>query len=181
MTDSDFFCELPSVARELVFRHTSIIDQRNIYRAYRSTPEFYAFNEIQKFKQPFSCWMCQLSIFLEKFWNVMIGFNTDGEGGYEYSALRCEPSHDTAAFNLLYKFQEKSHLKDVEVYSRRDFTTEDAKGADKVFDEFLEEIGDVFKAYNQNEMLEHMHFAHNEDAHIPPAFFKVFTTYQGKK
>ena len=111
----------------------------------------------------------------------MIGFNTDGEGGYEYSALRCEPSHDTAAFNLLYKFQEKSHLKDVEVYSRRDFTTEDGKGADKVFDEFLKEIGDVFKAYNQNEMLEHMHFAHNEDAHIPPAFFKVFTTYQGKK
>ena len=177
----DFFIKLPSVARELIFRKSLIIDQRNIFRAYRDTPGTDVFNEIKKFQQKFSCWICQFRIWCERFMPIMVGFNTDGEGGFEYSALRCEPAHDTVAFNFLYKHKEKNHLKDAEVYTRRDFTTKDAEGADKIFREFLDAIDDVFKAENEKELLDHIHFAHPEDTHFPESFYDVFTKYQGEE
>ena len=180
MSSFDFFADLPSVAREKIFRKCGVNDQRQIFRRYRRTLEIHVLDEIKKFKQPISCWLCQTVIWLDKFWAVMVGYNSDGEGGFEYSALRREPAHDTDAFHFLYKWQEKNHLRDIGIYKLRNFATDDADDADEIFDEFLLEIDNVFKARSPEELLDHIHFAHNEDAHIDSRIFDVFTKYQGQ-
>ena len=146
MSSFDFFVNLPSVAREKIFRKCQFSAQRRIFRVYRGTPEATTFEPIKKYHQPFSCWLCQCSVWIEMFWKCQVGYNTDGLGGFEYSAVRCEPAHDTAGFKLLYKYQEKNHLTDREVYTLRDFKTDDYKEADQILADFFREIENVFKA-----------------------------------
>ena len=114
------------------------------------------------------------------FWKCQVGYNTDGLGGFEYSAVRCEPAHDTAGFKLLYKYQEKNHLTDREVYTLRDFKTDDYKEADQILADFFREIENVFKAKSEEELLDHFDFVHKDASNPLPKISDFLIKYQGE-
>ena len=172
----DHFENCHSVPRELIFRYCSVSTQINIARAYRDTPQAHAVEEFKYHQESVHCWTCICAIFLELFWPSAIDFDQEN-GGIQFGVMRCEPSHNTTGFKLLYKL---SRFEERETYKLRDFVDKkDAEDADAILKDFITQANNVFKARSKQEMQDHISFAHDGIGNFPQKFFNVLVAHEG--
>ena len=176
----DHFEKCHSVPRELIFRYCSVSTQINIAKAYRDTPQAHTVEEFKYYRESVHCWTCICAIFLELFWPSANDFDQEN-GGIEFGAMRCEPSHNTVGFQLLYKFLERDSFEERECYKLRDFVDQkDAEAADAILNDFITQANNVFKARSKKEMQDHIFFAHDGIGNFPQKFFNVLVAHEGR-
>ena len=173
---NDFFLKADSVSREKIFRHCDVTTQRRIEKAYRGEP---AVLEFRYFKQKITCFLCTSELWINTFWSSANEIDTIN-GGIKTGVHRPEPSFNSMAFQLLYKFKEKNVYRDLETYVLRDFTNaEDCKIPDALLKKFLTEIETLYKAQSLDELVAHIEFTHNGPGRFSKDFFSVHTDQLG--
>ena len=150
--------DLPELVFKKIFRFSDIETQSNLYKAYDTDEDREILQIIKGQKeQLISCWLCQISIFLEHF------FQCDGNymfAGPFSNYLRLEPKRGTMGFDMLYQL-----IADHPVYGRiyRQRNMKDPiemAEPDKLFLEFQHRLASVPKFDNFDALQQHQHQYH---------------------
>ena len=150
--------DLPDLVFKKIFRFSDIKTQSNLYEAYDTDEDREILQVIKGQKaQLISCWLCQISIFLEHF------FQSDGNymfGGPFSNYLRLEPKRGTMGFDMLYMLI-ADHAVHGRIYRQRNMKDPiEMAEPDKLFLEFQDKLASVPKFANYDDLQQHQHQHH---------------------
>ena len=150
--------DLPELVFKKIFRFSDIESQANLYKAYDTEKDKEILQIINGQKpQVISCWLCQISVFLENFF-LNDGIHRLAEPASNY--LRLEPKRGTMGFNMLYKL-----IADHPIYGRiyRQRNMKDPvemTEPDELFLEFQNQLASVPSFDNFDDLLQHQQEHH---------------------
>ena len=160
---SDRLKDLPPLIFKKIYRYSDIGTQSNLYKAYDNEEDKEVLKIIKGQKaQMISCWLCQISIFLENFFqNDGIHLLAEPTSNF----LKLEPKRGTMGFDMLYKLIAESPVYG-RIYRQRNMKDPvEMTEPDKLFLEFQKQLASVPQFDNVIDLQRHQHDQHVKNQH----------------
>lgn len=156
----DYLAQLPSVPFEKIFRKLGYSDQKSVYKAYINTEEEHVLDQVRRFKQPITCWICMSEHFMQKSWATKLDGGDQRDLSNDTTACK-EPAFDTEGFDLTFKLQKRDFFNSQrrEIYVPRNLLHDHGK-ADEILSELCEDFRNCFTTNDYDELHDHITQTH---------------------
>jgi len=156
---SDFFSNLPELVMRKLYGNLENRDKLNLTIMMQGDGQRQVLQNagVHKFKEEYSCFLCQLDLLHTEF-----GLKST--------------KRDTLGFHWLYKQKGDDTERNVRLveYERRKNTLEDMLGADHILEYFEQQLASVFSTKNMNELRRHIRFVHQPHNFLPQRYWSQF-------
>jgi len=156
---SDFFRNLPEIVMRKLYGNLENREKLNLTIMLQRDGHGRVLQQagVHKFKEEYSCFLCQASLLHSEF-----GLKST--------------KRDTLGFHWLYKQKGDDTERNVRLveFERRKNTPEDMHSADHILEYFESQLSSVFSTHSMTELRRHIRFVHEPHHFLPPRYWAQF-------